>query len=111
MRFAPSIDIVDKLLKEGAQLFLYDPQAMREAGDIFSRLEGKKKRLHFSGSPYEAVKNCDCVCFLTEWEEFKNLDFKRIKKVMRHLAIADGRNMFDKNKLIKLGFHYIGVGR
>ena len=106
MRFAPSIDIVNALLDEGARLCLYDPQAMEEAKKIF-----RSQKIKFCKSPYEAIKSCDCACFLTEWEEFKKLDFKKIKKLMRLAFIADGRNMFEKDSLINLGFSYIGMGR
>ncbi len=106
MRFAPSVDIINVLLEEKAKLFLYDPYAYHEAKKILP----KSKRIKFVKSPYEAVRGCDCVCFLTEWEEFKKLDFRKIKRLMRLAFIADGRNMFDKEKLISLGFTYVGVG-
>lgn len=106
MRFAPSVDIVNYFLGEGAHVYLYDPQAKSEAAAIF-----KGKRVKFSKNPYEAVRGADCACFLTEWEEFKKLDFKKIKKSMNYPLIADGRNMFDKKKLNYLGFGYIGIGR
>jgi UDPglucose 6-dehydrogenase len=115
MRFAPSVDIFNLLLEEGARLNLYDPQAMKEAKKIFSArgetdFSGKSNKIKFFSGPYEAIKNSDCVCVLTEWEEFKKLDFKKVKKLMRYPLIADGRNLFDKNKLIKIGFKYIGIG-
>jgi UDPglucose 6-dehydrogenase len=106
MRSAPSIDIVNYFLEEGAKLALYDPQARDKAERIFG-----KEKVKFAEDPYQAVKSCDCACFLTEWEEFKKLDFKKIKRLMHLPLIADGRNMFDKQMLINLGFTYIGVGR
>lgn len=105
MRFAPSVDIVNYLVREGAKVYLYDPQAKNEASAIF-----KGKGVKFAKNAYEAVRGADCACFLTEWDEFKNLDFKKIKKTMNYPLIADGRNMFDKKKLIFLGFNYIGLG-
>lgn len=111
MRFAPSIDIVESFLKQGSSLRLYDPQARKEARKIFFVLEGKTNKLKFVKEPYEAVKSCDCLCFLTEWDEFKKLDLKRIKRLMRYPFIADGRNMFDRDKIQKLGFKYIGMGK
>jgi len=107
MRLAPSIDIVGALHAGGAHVYLYDPQAMEEAKTIFK--EGEK--ITFCQSPYEAVKNCDCLTFLTEWNEFEKLNFKRIKNSMHYPLIADGRNMFDRDKLAQLGFEYIGIGR
>jgi UDPglucose 6-dehydrogenase len=106
MRFAPSIDIINLLREEGAQLSLYDPQAMREAQRVF-----KDKKIKFAKNPYQAAKNADCICFLTEWNEFKKLDFSKIKQLMHYSLIVDGRNMLDKDKLTKLGFEYIGIGR
>lgn len=107
MRFAPSIDIIEALLKEGAKLSLYDPQAMDEARAIFKT----SKNLKFAKSAYEAVKGCDCICLLTEWDEFKRLDFRKIKKSMNYAFLADARNMFDKDKVRQLGFEYIGMGK
>ena len=106
MRFAPSLGIIEFLLAEGASPVLYDPQARKEA-----EKELKGKKVKFARTPYEAVKGCDCACFLTEWDEFRKLDFKKIKKLMRYPFIADGRNMFDRKKLAKLGFEYISIGR
>jgi len=112
MRFAPSLDIVQFLLKEGASVRLYDPQAMSEAKKVFSgsTSSGKNARIVFAPNPYEAVKECDCVCILTEWKEFSSLDFKRIKQLMRYPLLADGRNMFNADEIVKKGFEYIGIG-
>ncbi|MCM8786777.1 MAG: UDP-glucose/GDP-mannose dehydrogenase family protein [Candidatus Omnitrophica bacterium] len=106
MRFAPSIDIIGAFLSEGSIIKAYDPKAIGQAKKIFS----KKDNIYFATNPYDAVKNCDCLCLLTEWEEFKNLDFKKIKKLMNTALIADGRNFLDKEKLQKIGFDYIGLG-
>lgn len=105
MRFAPSIDIVHYFLKEGAHLRVYDPQSIPQAKKIFN-----DKRIKFAKNPYDAIKECDCVCVLTEWQEFKKLDFKRIKKSMRYPLLADGRNVFDSKTIIQAGFKYIGIG-
>jgi len=106
MRFAPSVDIVNFFLKEGVFLSVYDPQAHLEAKEIF-----KSARLKFAKDPYSAVKGSDCLCLLTEWNEFKKLDLKKVKKLMRYPFIVDGRNMFNRDKVRALGFEYIGVGR
>ena len=107
MRFAPSLDIVNFFLKEGASLSLYDPQAEQEAAKLFQA----SRRLKFVKDPYLAVKGADCLCLLTEWGEFKELNLEKVKKLMRYPLIADGRNFFDKNKVCGLGFEYIGIGR
>jgi UDPglucose 6-dehydrogenase len=105
MRFAPSIDIVNLLVNEGAHLKLYDPQANNAAKKIL-----RNKKITFAKNAYDAVRNCDCICVLTEWEEFKKLDFSKIKKIMHYPLLADGRNMFDKKQIEVLGFKYIGIG-
>ena len=112
MRFAPSVDIVNMLMDEGAFLYLYDPQAQKEAKEIFSSKHkvSKTGRLKFCKDAYSALRGCDCACFLTEWEEFKKLDFKKAKRLMRLPLVVDGRNMLNKSKLEKLGFTYIGMG-
>ncbi len=107
MRFAPSVDIVNFFLKEGACLSLYDPQAGREAIKLFPA----SSRLKFAKDPYRAVKSADCLCLLTEWEEFKKLDLGKVKRLMCYPLIADGRNFFAKDKVCSLGFEYIGMGR
>ncbi len=116
MRFAPSVDIVNSFIKEGAILNLYDPESIKEAKKIFSSkgkssLVKKGQQVKFCKDIYSAVKDCDCVCFLTEWKQFRKIDFKKVKKLMRIPFVADGRNMFDKVKLEALGYSYIGIGR
>jgi len=116
MRFAPSVDIVKAFIQEGSQLCLCDPQSLEEAKKIFSAKGGsasggKASKLKFTKDPYQAVKGCDCLCLLTEWEEFKELDLKKVKKLMQYPLIADGRNMFDRDKVLGEGFDYIGMGK
>ncbi len=106
LRSAPAIDIINAFLKEGARLRVYDPQAMPQAKRIF-----RTGQITFAKNPYEAVWGCDCACFLTEWEEFKKLNFKRVRTLMHYPLIADGRNMFCVDTLRKLEFDYIGIGR
>jgi UDPglucose 6-dehydrogenase len=60
--------------------------------------------------PYETVKGADAMIVCTEWEEFRILDFERIKNLMRRRFILDGRNIYDKEKMLGLGFEYIGIG-
>jgi UDPglucose 6-dehydrogenase len=105
MRFAPSIEIVNYLLKEGVRIKAYDPQSNNKAKKVF-----ENKKIEFTKNAYAAVKNCDCVCVLTEWEEFKKIDFSKLKKLMHYPLIADGRNMFDKKQVEAFGFKYIGLG-
>lgn len=106
MRFAPAADIVAAFIHEGAQVSVYDPKAMAEARDMFADAS-----VTFAANPYEAARGADCLCFLTEWQEFKKLDFSKIKSLMRYALIADGRNMFERRCITEAGFEYIGIGR
>ena len=92
MRFAPSIDIIEALVKDGAQLSVYDPRMNMIVKKIFSKASNKIK---FVRNPYTAVRNCDCVCFLTEWDELKKLDFNKIKRLMHFACIADGHKFIE----------------
>jgi UDP-glucose 6-dehydrogenase len=94
-------------IHEGSRLSLCDPQSLGEAKKIFKN----SRKIKFTRNPYEAVKGCDCLCLLTEWKEFRGLDLKRVKKLMRYPFIADGRNMFDRDKVRRMGLGYIGMGK
>ncbi len=104
MRYAPAVDIIEFLEGEGAAIKAFDPQAMTEAAHLLPRVTLCK-------DPYEAARDADCLAIVTEWTEFKDLDFKRIKKLMRQPLIVDGRNLYDPQRLRAMGFRYRGVGR
>ena len=104
MRFAPSIDIIRALLKEGAKVKAYDPQAMPIAKEEIPNIT-------FAKDAYEVARDADALLVLTEWSEFKELDFSKMKKLLRQPVIFDGRNLFDRQTLEKLGFEYFAVGR
>ncbi len=103
-RSSPAVDIIQRLQKEGAKIKAYDPQAMEQA-------KRECKKVTFCKNPYQVATNCDCLLFLTEWDVLKNLDFKKIRKVVRQSVIFDGRNMFDSDTIKKMGFEYYGIGR
>lgn len=104
IRFAPSIELIRRLLGENAKVKAYDPKAMPKAGKV---LEG----VEFCDGPYEALENADAAVIVTEWEEFKQLDLRRVKQQMRRPLIIDGRNIFDRKVMESLGIEYSGVGR
>jgi len=104
MRYAPPIDVIEYLQGEGATIQAFDPQAMREAKHLLPKVKLCK-------DPYEAAKRADCLAVLTEWNEFKELDFTRIKTLLRQPLLADGRNIYDPARMRALGFRYLGVGR
>lgn len=104
MREAPSMDIIRKFQEEGAQIKAYDPQAMENAKAIFGDIE-------YAKNAYEVAAGSDVLVIITEWEEFKNLDLSKIKKLLRQPVIIDGRNIFDPDEVKRLGFNYQGVGQ
>ncbi len=105
LRQAPSLDIIDMLESEGAKIKVYDPEAMPKASKIL------KKSIEFCKDPYDVAKSSDCLVIVTEWNEFKELDLKKIKKLMRQPVIVDGRNIYEPAEIKKLGFRYAGMGR
>jgi len=105
MRFAPSVYIINKLLAEGAIIKAFDPVAEENAKNIF------KDKIAYCSNIFETAKNCDALIILTEWEEFKNMDLKKIKSLLKNPIIIDGRNIFNPEKMRKLGFKYISIGR
>ncbi len=106
MRFAPSIDVVGQLKSRGVRIRAYDPVAMERAKAL-PQFEGVK----FAENEYDALKGADALAVVTEWPQFKDLDLKRAKKLMRTAVILDGRNVFDPEVARKYGFDYAGVGR
>ena len=104
MRFAPSIDIINALFKEDARIRAYDPQAVANAKEIFQGIT-------YVRNPYEAARGADALVVLTEWAEFREIDFARIKKLLLQPFVFDGRNLYDREKMKKLGFQYYSIGR
>ncbi len=105
MRFAPSIDIINNLLLKGAKIKAYDPVAMENAKKIFGN------KIYYAKDPYDCVKDSDCICLVTEWDDFKDLDFKKVLKIVKHPVLIDGRNLYEPSKMRSFGFTYISVGR
>ncbi len=105
MREAPSVDVVEWLLQQGASVRVYDPVALANAKTIFG--EG----VQYSTDAYDAAKGADAVVLLTEWDDFKNLDLPQIKTHMKGRVVVDGRNIYDPGQMRALGFQYYGVGR
>lgn len=104
MRLAPSIDIIQMLQERGAKIQAYDPIAVPNAKKIL-------KNVTFKKNPYETAKGADCLVILTEWDEIRKMDLDRIKKLMIHPTIVDGRNIYKPEEMQKKGFHYCSIGR
>jgi len=104
IRFAPSIELIKKLQTEGVRLKAYDPQAMEKIGEQFPDLI-------CTSDAYEAARGADALLVVTEWEEFRKLDWKRIHKSMARPLVLDGRNLLSAQEMKSLGFEYHSVGR
>jgi len=104
IREAPALEVIHLLENEGAHVRAYDPQAMENAAKIL-------KNVKLCKNPYEVAQGADALVLATEWNEFKQLDFKRIRQSMRTPILMDGRNQWDGNYLRSLGFTYFGVGQ
>ena len=104
LRNSPSIDLVRALIQEGAKIRVYDPKAMNKARELL-------KDVIFCKDLYQAAKSADCLVVATEWNEFKELDFVRLKKTLKRPLVIDARNIYDPKLLKEMGFTYVGVGR
>lgn len=104
MRDAPSIIVINHLVKMGANVKAYDPIAMGNA-------KNKIKGIKFCKDSLEVAENSDCLVIMTEWNEFRQLDLSKIKTLMKKPIIVDGRNIYNPKKAKNLGFSYLGVGQ
>jgi UDPglucose 6-dehydrogenase len=104
MRDAPSITIAQKLQAEGATIRAYDPVAMEVARSLMPGVE-------MMADPYTLAQDSDALVVMTEWNEFKQLDKLRLRDLMRHPVLYDGRNIYEPDEMTKCGFIYRGVGR
>jgi UDPglucose 6-dehydrogenase len=105
LREAPALYIIEKLLAERAKIRAFDPVAMEDAKKL---LDGSVK---FARDPYDCVAKADAVVIVTEWNEFRNLELARMKKLMKTPYFFDLRNIYEPGKMKKLGFRYFSVGR
>jgi len=104
MREAPSLVIIDFLLKEGANVIAYDPVAMHEAKHMIG------DTIAYSEDMYDVLEGADALLLITEWPEFRNPDFEKIGSLLNQKVIFDGRNVFDGKELVQNGFIYQGIG-
>jgi UDPglucose 6-dehydrogenase len=104
VRSSVALDIIGRLMEEGARIKIYDPQATDKAREIL-------KGAVFSSDPLDAVQEADGLLLLTEWDEFRDVDFNRVYAAMRRPIIFDGRNFLNRKRLQKAGFEYFGIGR
>jgi UDPglucose 6-dehydrogenase len=106
IRESPAIAVIRMLLKERCEIVTYDPAATERA-----RREFADASISFAESAYEAAEKADALVILTDWEEFAALDFKRLRQVMNHPILIDGRNLYSRSEMERAGFSYFSVGR
>lgn len=105
MREAPSLVIIEKLLKAGAEIIAYDPVAQEEARRILG------DRITYAKNVYDTCIDADALIIVTEWSEFRSPNFRIIKKLMKSNTIFDGRNIYDPEEMKELKFNYYSIGR
>jgi UDPglucose 6-dehydrogenase len=103
VRFAPAIEILKTLTHEGSVVSAYDPEATGKAKALLPDI-------NYCSTPYEAAQDAEAILIVTEWDEFRNMDWNRLRNVASRPLIIDGRNMFAPHEL-PAGFHYVSVGR
>jgi UDPglucose 6-dehydrogenase len=105
IREAPALYIIDALLKEGASISVYDPEAMsnvkKQIGDI----------VKYGENQYDVLEKADALIIATEWNEFRTPNFLKMVTSLKNKVIFDGRNLFDMNAIRELGFYYVSIGR
>ncbi len=105
IREAPSLYIIEELLKHGAEITAYDPEAMENVKRKFG------DKIQYASDPYDALKDADALLISTEWNAFRSPDFKRMKELMKEPVVFDGRNIYDLDQMRNHGFVYYSVGR
>jgi UDPglucose 6-dehydrogenase len=105
MREAPSLDVIQHLLHQGAELTAHDPCALGNAAPLLP------PEVRLTPDPYECLRGADAVAIVTEWPQYLRLDWSRVRREMRQPVLVDGRNCLDPGALVRLGFRYHAVGR
>jgi UDPglucose 6-dehydrogenase len=105
IREAPAVYLIKDLLQKGFTVSAYDPEGMPKTKAVF------KDQITFTDNPYDCVKDASVLAVLTEWNEFKQLDLEKVKKLMASPVIVDGRNIYDPETAKAHGFTYVSVGR
>lgn len=105
MREAPAVPLIQALIEAGASVTAYDPEAVKVARGIFGN------RIEYASKSYDAAEGADALAIVTEWHEFREPDWTKIRKTMKTPAIFDGRNIYNPEQLRGLGFTYYSMGR
>jgi UDPglucose 6-dehydrogenase len=105
IREAPALYIIDELIKNGATVTAFDPEAMENVKEVVG------DKINFATNQYDALQNADALLIATEWSVFRNPDFEKMDEILTNKVIFDGRNLFDLQKMIDLGYYYNSIGR
>jgi UDPglucose 6-dehydrogenase len=105
IREAPALYIIDELIKDGAQIIAFDPEAMNNVKKAIG------DKIAYAENPYDAIKNADALIIATEWAVFRTPEFETMAKDMKSKVIFDGRNLYDPERMRELGFYYNSIGR
>ena len=105
IREAPSLFIIEELLKAGASISAYDPEAMNNVRNLIG------DKITYAFDEYEALRGADMLLIATEWSLFRTPDFEKAASLLKNKVIFDGRNLYDLNQMKKLGFYYNSIGR
>lgn len=105
IREAPALYLIEELVKAGATVSAFDPEAMKNVRDVVG------DKITFTENQYDTLNNCDALIIATEWSEFRTPDFEKMTQRMKSKVIFDGRNVFDLSQMKDLGFYYESIGR
>lgn len=105
IREAPALYIIDSLIKEGATVTAYDPEAMHNVQNLLGH------KVNYAADQYSTLAGADALIIATEWSEFRTPDFEIIESKLKNKVIFDGRNLFDVNQIRGMGYHYESIGR
>ncbi|PPR42893.1 MAG: UDP-glucose 6-dehydrogenase [Alphaproteobacteria bacterium MarineAlpha8_Bin1] len=108
MRDSPSLDVIPALLKNNCKLKVFDPEGMEEAKKILGKFS---RKIEWSKDSYTACNGSDAVVILTEWNQFRALDLKKIKKILKNPILIDLRNIYKPDEMLKIGLQYHSIGR
>jgi UDPglucose 6-dehydrogenase len=105
MRESPALPLLDGILSAGGAVRAHDPKAMEVARELYG------DRISYAGDPYDAIAGADALVIVTEWLVYRNPDFERMRSLLARPLVLDGRNLYDPERMARLGFEYHGIGR
>jgi len=105
MRESPALSLIDAILEAGGSVRAHDPKAMEVAREVYG------DRLYYARDPYDALAGADALVIVTEWLVYRNPDFDRMRSALKTPLVFDGRNLYDPDRMTRLGFEYHGIGR